>query len=355
MEFGMFHEFPSLPGRTESEVFDEAMEQVDAAERLGLDVMWFAELHFEPRRSVLSAPLAIASAIAARTRRIKIGIAVQVLPLCHPLRLAEEAATVDQLSHGRLIFGVGRSGVAQTYEAYGVSYAESRERFREILDIVEQAWTKPSFSYEGKYHRFKEVAVVPKPLQKPTPPIRIAASTPDTFAIIGRRGAPIFASVRHTTWSDLPKQIQAYHDAWKAAGHPGRGQVFVSAPTYLAETEERARAEPRESIMHFYHEQANLLEGAARLVDPETAARRMRRVDQLRSLHYEDGLENHALVGTPAAVAERLAALQRQIGLSGILAELNCGGLIPHQRVLTAMELLCTKVMPRFSSSTPRS
>ena len=107
--------------------------------------------------------------------------------------------------------------------------------------------------------------------------------------------------------------------------------------------------------MHFYHEQANLLEGAARLVDPETAARRMRRVDQLRSLHYEDGLENHALVGTPAAVAERLAALQRQIGLSGILAELNCGGLIPHQRVLTAMELLCTKVMPRFSSSTPRS
>ena len=86
------------------------MEQVDAAERLGLDVMWLAELHFEPRRSVLSAPLSIASAIAARTRRIKIGIAVQVLPLCHPLRLAEEAATVDQLSHGRLIFGVGRSG-----------------------------------------------------------------------------------------------------------------------------------------------------------------------------------------------------------------------------------------------------
>src|SRR5436309_1107257 len=87
MEFGMFHEFPSLPGRSESEALDEAMEQVDAAERLGLDVMWLAELHFEPRRSVLSAPLSIASAIAARTRRIKIGIAVQVLPLCHPLRL----------------------------------------------------------------------------------------------------------------------------------------------------------------------------------------------------------------------------------------------------------------------------
>jgi alkanesulfonate monooxygenase SsuD/methylene tetrahydromethanopterin reductase-like flavin-dependent oxidoreductase (luciferase family) len=349
MEFGMFHEFPALSGRSESESFDEAMAQVDAAEQLGLDVMWLAELHFEPRRSVLSAPLSIASAIAARTRRIKIGIAVQVLPLCHPLRLAEETATVDQLSHGRLIFGVGRSGVAQTYEAYGVSYAESRERFREILDIVEQAWTQPSFSYEGKYHRFKEVAVVPKPYQKPTPPIRIAASTPETFPAIGRRGAAIFASVRHTTWTDLAKQIESYHQAWREAGHPGRGQVFVSAPTYLAETEERARAEPKASIMHFYHEQANLLEGAARLVDPETAARRMRRVNQLRNLRYDDGLRDHALVGTPAAIAEKLALLQQQIGLSGILAELNCGGLIPHHQVVTALRLLCEKVKSRFA------
>jgi alkanesulfonate monooxygenase SsuD/methylene tetrahydromethanopterin reductase-like flavin-dependent oxidoreductase (luciferase family) len=350
MEFGMFHEFPALPGRSESEAFDEAMEQVDAAERLGLDVMWLAELHFEPRRSVLSAPLNIASAIAARTRHIKIGIAVQVLPLCHPLRLAEEAATVDQLSHGRLIFGVGRSGVAQTYEAYGVSYAESRDRFREILDIVEQAWTKPSFSYNGRYHSFKEVAVTPKPYQKPTPPIRIAASTPDTFPAIGRRGAPIFASTRHTNWGDLARQIQTYHDAWEEAGHPGRGQVFVSAPTYIAETGERARAEPKDSIMHFYHEQANLLEGAARLVDPETAARRMRRVDQLRSLSYEDGLRNHALVGTPEAITERLKTLRREIGLTGILAELNCGGLIPHQQVLTAMQLLCADVKPRLAA-----
>jgi alkanesulfonate monooxygenase SsuD/methylene tetrahydromethanopterin reductase-like flavin-dependent oxidoreductase (luciferase family) len=350
MEFGMFHEFPSLPGRTESEAFDEAMEQVDAAERLGLDVIWLAELHFEPRRSVLSAPLSIASAIAARTRRMKIGIAVQVLPLCHPLRLAEEAATVDQLSHGRLIFGVGRSGVAQTYEAYGVSYAESRDRFREILDIIEQAWTKPSFSYEGEYHSFKDVAVVPRPYQKPLPPIRIAASTPDTFPAIGRRGTAIFASVRHTTWPELAKQIRTYHEAWAEAGHPGRGQVFVSAPTYLAETEERARSEPKESIMHFYHEQANLLEGAAKLVDPETAARRMRRVDQLRSLRYEDGLHNHALVGTPVAVTEKLSALKQEIGLSGILAELNCGGLIPHQQVLTAMQLLCEEVKASFAA-----
>ena len=320
MEFGMFHEFPSLPGRSESEAFDEAMDQVDAAERLGLDVMWLAELHFEPRRSLLSAPLSIASAIAARTRRIKIGIAVQVLPLCHPLRLAEEAATVDQLSHGRLIFGVGRSGVAQTYAAYGVSYAESQARFREILEVIQRAWTEPSSRSRAPITASTTSRVVPEPYQKPTPPIRIAASTPDTFAAIGRRGcrsSPRCANlVVGSRRADPP-----YHQAWEAAAIRAAGRSFVSAPTYIAETEERARAEPRDSIMHFYHEQANLLEGAAKLVDPETAARRMRRVHHLRARTYEDALRANVLIGTPETIAKKLKALQDEIGLSGILAE----------------------------------
>ena len=103
--------------------------------------------------------------------------------------------------------------------------------------------------------------------------------------------------------------------------------------------------------MHFCHEQANLLEGAARLVDPETAARRMRRVEQLRKVDYDGALRTNALVGTPDTIAERLRALQQEIGLSGILAELNCGGLIPHQQVLNAMQLLCEAVKPRFDAS----
>ncbi|HZB90244.1 MAG TPA: LLM class flavin-dependent oxidoreductase, partial [Stellaceae bacterium] len=117
MEFGMFHEFQWSPGESEAAAFAHSFAEVDAAERWGLDAMWLAELHFARERSVLSAPLLIGSAIAARTRRMKIGTAVQVLPLCHPLRLAEEAATLDQISDGRLIFGVGRSGFPRTYEA----------------------------------------------------------------------------------------------------------------------------------------------------------------------------------------------------------------------------------------------
>src|SRR5437762_11763368 len=143
MEFGMFHQFPVVPGGSQGDAFARGFEQVDVAERYGLDAMWLAELHVDPARSVLAAPMTVASAIAARTERMKIGIAVQVLPLCHPLRIAEAAATVDQLSRGRLIFGVGRSGVVSTYDAYGVPYDESRERFTEILEIVKHAWSEP--------------------------------------------------------------------------------------------------------------------------------------------------------------------------------------------------------------------
>lgn len=345
MEFGMFHEFPSLPGRSETEAFDEAMAQVDAAERWGLDAMWLAEIHFAPERTYLSAPLAIASAIAARTSRMKIGIAVQVLPLCHPLRLAEEAATVDQISHGRLIFGVGRSGVVSTYDAYQVPYDESRERFAEILDIVKRAWSEPRFSYVGKYHRFDNVVCSPKPYQKPLPEIRIAASTPDTFPAIGALGYPVFASVRHPTWSELAPHIKNYYDAYQAAGHPGKGRVFVSAPIYIAETEERARAEAEASVTHFYRLQYELIAESARRSGRQNF---IDRAERLRTLTYADVLGGNVIVGTPDSVAARLKQLRDEIGFDGILAELNCGGLIPHDRVVNAIRLLCQEVMPRF-------
>ncbi|TMK14438.1 MAG: LLM class flavin-dependent oxidoreductase, partial [Alphaproteobacteria bacterium] len=239
MEFGSFMEFPPVAAAGQSAAFDQALAEIQAAEEYGLDAVWLAELHGAPERSVLSAPMMLASAIGASTSRVKIGIAVQVLPLSHPLRLAEEAATVDQISHGRLIYGIGRSGVVRTYENYGISYGESRERFAETLEILKLAWTEPSFSYEGKYHRFNNVSVTPKPYQKPYPELRMAAATPETFPQIGRLGLPIFVAVRQGPFGQLAERIKSYREAYAAAGHPGRGQVFLRVPAFLAETRQR--------------------------------------------------------------------------------------------------------------------
>ena len=177
---------------------------------------------------------------------MKIGLAVQVLPLCHPLRLAEEAATVDQISNGRLIFGVGRSGVARTYEAYGVPYAESRERFAEILDIVQKAWTRRKVSYEGKYHRFVDVTVVPRPYQRPHA-ADPRCSHECRYVPVDRHAGP--ADFRRRALRDGRRdraEHPRYREAWRRPDMPATGGVFLRVPAYLAPTPTRRHA-PRRS------------------------------------------------------------------------------------------------------------
>ena len=156
MEVGVYHEFHCRPDQTQAAAFAEALDQIEAADRWGLDAIWLAEIHQQARRSVMSAPMTVASAIAARTKRIKIGTGVQVLPLCHPLRLAEETATVDQISNGRLLFGVGRSGNPRSYMAYGVPYSESRERFLETLEIVKRGVDAGAVFLRGQVLAFRQ-------------------------------------------------------------------------------------------------------------------------------------------------------------------------------------------------------
>src|SRR5437016_11597926 len=192
MHVGLVMECDYREGRTQEEAFAEALSIADLAEEAGLDGVWLAERHFAaPRRptdpggsgipSISSVPLVLAAAIAARTKRVRIGTGVSVLPLCHPIRTAEEAATVDQISKGRLDFGVGRSGFPRAYSGYGVRYDESRERFQESLDVILTARTQDGFSHRGKYFTLDHLTVVTRPCQKQDPTIWVAATTRDTF------------------------------------------------------------------------------------------------------------------------------------------------------------------------------
>jgi alkanesulfonate monooxygenase SsuD/methylene tetrahydromethanopterin reductase-like flavin-dependent oxidoreductase (luciferase family) len=252
VEFGVFTEFSQAPGVSEATAFEHALAEVAATEALGYDAIWLAEIHFQRDRSVLAAPLAIAAALAGRTARIKLGIAVQVLPLSHPLHIAEDVATIDHLSGGRVDLGVGRSGLPAHYTGFNIPYSESRDRFLETLEILTKAWTQERFSHEGKYFQFRDVCLVPKPRQRPHPPIRIAATTQDTYPMVGRMGYPIFLAVRTSSISELTRWIGGYHEAWSAAGHAGRGEVGVIVPVYVAETARPAREEPEASAMSFY-------------------------------------------------------------------------------------------------------
>jgi alkanesulfonate monooxygenase SsuD/methylene tetrahydromethanopterin reductase-like flavin-dependent oxidoreductase (luciferase family) len=343
MEFGWYHEFHrQVEQQSDGDAFTQALEQVAAAECWGLDAIWLAEIHQQASRSVLSAPLTVAAAIAGRTSRLRIGTGVQVLPLCHPLRLAEETATVDQISRGRLLLGAGRSGNPRAYAAYGVPYSESRERFYETLDILKLAWTQPSFSYTGKYWRFSEARAVPRPYQQPHPPIRIAGASEDTFPMLGALGYPLFVAVRSGSLSALAPDLLAYRDAYRAAGHPGKGEVYLRLSLHLAESDARAREEAEKSMMQGYRTLTERLEGSPN-------ARRRAELKTVRSITYEEVLRDKVVVGSPERVTDRLLQLRDELGIDGILAELNFGGSIPPELMMRSLRLLLEKVKLRFA------
>jgi alkanesulfonate monooxygenase SsuD/methylene tetrahydromethanopterin reductase-like flavin-dependent oxidoreductase (luciferase family) len=347
MHVGIFVE-EMRQGANQVQAFRDIFEAADRAEALGIDCVWLGEIHFTPARSVISASLQVASSIASRTRRVRVGTAVQVLPLNHPLRIAEEVATVDHVSEGRFEFGIGRSGVVRSYDTYGVPYGESQARFREALAIIREAWKGEPFSYEGPFHRIENAVVAPRPYQVPHPPIRMAATSDETFPMAGRMGLPIFVGLRTTEIPDLQAQLGPYRQAWREAGHPGDPSVYLRIPVYVSTTERGAREEPRESLTAFFARQTELARSAVGRAGAGPADRRRFQADRMASLSYDDILEKKVAFGTPAGVVDRLARLQKELGLDGIVAEPNPGGRIPAVLEARSLELLAREVMPAF-------
>ncbi len=328
MHIGLFVE-EMRQGATQPAAFRDIFELADRAEAWGIDCVWLGEIHFTPVRSVISASLQVASAIATRTRRLHVGTAVQVLPLNHPLRIAEEVATVDQISQGRFEFGIGRSGVVRTYDVYGVSYAESQARFREALDV-------------------DNATVVPRPYQTPHPPIRMATTSDETFPLAGRLGLPIFVGLRTTEIPDLQIQLAPYRQAWHEAGHPGEPSVYLRIPVYVSTTEQGAMEEPRESMWSFFARQTELARSAVGRAGAGPADRRQMQAERMARLTYDDVLAKKVVFGTPARVIDRLKQLREELGLDGIVAELNPGGRIPAELETQSLRLLTHEVLPCF-------
>jgi len=253
MEFGTFYQLPCAAEQSPLQRYEDTLMQIQHADSLGLDVAWLGELHFFPTFSIMPSPLLVASALAQRTHRIRLGIAVNLLPLHHPLRNAEDAATLDILSNGRLEYGVGRGSIPLHFAGYNVALEESRERFLEALDVVLLAWTTDSFSYEGKYYQYRDVQVVPKPLQKPHPPIRIACNSSDSFQLAGERGWRILSSSVIVPVPRLQQDITTYNILLSEHGTPrSSDEVAIMAPIYVASSMARAREHPEASIMHYF-------------------------------------------------------------------------------------------------------
>lgn len=351
MDIGLMMDCDYRQDQTTRQAFDAALRTAEQAEALGFDSIWLAERHFSAPGgaalvpSVGSAPLLMATAIAARTSRIRIGTAVLLLPLGHPVRLAEEVATLDHLSQGRLDLGIGRSSLPRAYEGYNVPYEESRKRFREYLEVMRLAWTQQRFSYTGTFYTCRDLEVIPKPYQQPHPPLHHAAATRHTFAAIGTMGLPLLVALIGTSISELTPMLAEYQLAWQAAGHPGQGSVRLRLPIYVAATLRQAQEDPRASVMPYYE---RLRQGYLRSTVNFENADRTARAAQLVTLTYDEVLQERVVFGTPRHVTERLRTLQRLLHLSGFIIEPNAGGGIPPPLVDSSLRLFTQEVAPQL-------
>ena len=348
MKFGLFFQAPEAPGQSHAERYGEMLDLIALADSLGFDVAWLAELHFGGAFSLLSNPLMIVPVIAQRTRRIRIGTAVSLLPLHQPLGLAEQAATADLLSGGRLEFGVGRGSIPSQFHGFRVPVSENRGRFDEALEVIRLAWTKERFSYHGTYYQVDDVSVVPRPLQRPHPPIRVAVHSAESFAHIGDLGLPIYSGTTTTPMPQLREYMALYRERLAAAGHAWQpDQMALMLPVHVGDTGPAARDAMRPGVRKYYQNLEAIFSAL-----PDSYADHLPRLriirDTLADVPYEKFFRDQAVFGDPAEVIDRLQAAVEEFSLSQVICWFDQGSMLPRAEVEGAMRRFAEQVMPKL-------
>lgn len=347
MKFGLHYQLPCSGSQSPVQRYRDTLDQAVYAEALGFESVWPVEQHFNPNLSILPSPLLMLAALAERTRTLRLGIAIVLLPLSHPVRVAEEIATLDVLSNGRVEFGIGRGSIPTHFTGFGLNQAESRERMLESLEIILQAWTSESLSFQGKFYHINDLSVVPKPVQQPHPPIRVAANSVDTFELMGQLGYPIFVAAQVNPFHKIREYLPLYRQARKAAGHSDHGgeDVTLLTPLYIGNDPAQIRRELEPSIKSFLQAVATLYASAGLLLE----GRIKEVLERVRRMTYEQMCQVMAVFDTPDACIERLKRFQQEFGMGRVICWFNPGGMVPHDRVMRSMELFAAKVMPHFT------
>ena len=355
MKIGMLHLFENPVGKTEHQIIKEQMELMYEAESLGFDSVWPAEHHFTEYGYCASPQVSLA-AVAARTKRIRLGTGVVVLPFHNPIRVAEDFAFLDLMSDGRVDLGVGRGYQPTEYRGFGIGekQAISREIFDEGIELIRRCWTEERVTFRGKHYQADDLMVRPKPLQKPHPPIYMACLSPDTFKLAGKHGFDVLMSGAFGLSPEGAKQgIADYRSARKAAGlDPKAGKVALLLKVYVGDTMDGAFKDYSGPVTWYYRTVAKYLappSGEAAIKSYEMYA---------KSRHTAETSKFEELAASPLMVCgdvdfavEKLSRVTKEYGFDELLCWTRIGGL-ENPKVLRSMELMSGRVMPRVRKET---
>lgn len=349
MRLGVFSLMQWPEDRPAARVFGDEIAQAVEAERLGFHSAWFAEHHFSRYGIDPTIHLTLAH-VAAKTERIRLGTAVTVLPFLHPLRTAEEVATLDVLSGGRIDWGVGRGYQRHEFDAFGVDIADSRRLFEEGLEIVFRAWEDEPFSHDGDRWSFEEVDVLPKPVQRPVP-TWVACISPETVTWTGSRGLA-FLGDQFSPFDRLAENRAEHRRAAEGAGHPEPPSACLRQ-IVVGRTPEEAREIAAPALLWYYRMLAKVGSPARTGEELPSGYEAYDVFAKLSGMTGEGAddfldllLERVVCVGDAAEVADRLAELH-EAGFDEVICWTNFGG-IQHPDALASMRRLVDDVAPKL-------
>lgn len=330
---------------------NEFLDQAELADRLGFYGFWIAEIHCQPRFSLLSAPYVVLGAAAQRTRRLRLGVAVNTLPIHHPVGLAEQAAMLDLISEGRMDFAAGGGHPhSRAYECFGADHKLTHDLMAEGLEIIRKAWSEPTLIFNGKFFHIPEVVVNPKPVQKPLPPFYMATSSLDGVEVGARLGVNLFLPIHTRSPEQVSQFAKAYWEGLKNHGHdPESKELGLLIPMHLAPTMAAAKARSEDGIMSYFKTIADMrtdyIAWLTRRGDPLPARLT---TSAGASVSFETVCSQHAVIGDTRSAVEALRDLSQKTRASHLLAWFNIGT-VPHVFVKESMEQFAEEVMPKLS------
>ena len=341
MNFGTFLLMQSPSARPAQEIFARGVEMAEAAETLGFRNVWLAEHHFSTY-GYLSRPAQLATYIAAKTKHLRVGTAVIVVPLHHPLVIAEEIATLDLLAGGRVDIGLGRGYQHYEFERFGLELESGRQRWEESIDIILKSFEGKPFTYDGKLFKIPETTIFPQPLQKPRPPIWITAQSPDSVENAVRRGFNVLTGGFGVPIERMAEFRRLFDRVVAEVKPPRPLSVGVQRAVYVTDNQADARAAAEEARWNM---RVTL-----------SLRNHYERVEQGRAIpvpapkepDVDDLLDRFLVIGTPDTVVRQIKRVQDLVGIT----HFNCSfwfGDLEHARVLRSMDLFAREVMPAFA------
>ncbi|PSL52685.1 alkanesulfonate monooxygenase SsuD/methylene tetrahydromethanopterin reductase-like flavin-dependent oxidoreductase (luciferase family) [Saccharothrix carnea] len=350
MKFGVVF-FPTVgpEDKPAHQYFDECLRLVDLAEELGYDHVKMVEHYFFAYGGYSPDPVTFLAAAAGRTKRLRLGTSATIPAFVHPVKLAGKLAMLDNISHGRVDAAFGRAFLPDEFKAFGIPMDESRDRFVEGVEAVKLLWTTEDAEWKGTFHEFGPVTLLPRPVQRPHPPVFVtSARSVDSVVAAARAGHHLQTVPNAMTVDELRERVTVFRREWAAAGHDRPGQIHLTFPCVVAEDEGEAIARGRldeerntvaisQAVRAWQDTTSTAYPGYEKLADIGK-----------RDLFDQKLADDKLLIGTPDQVAAQLRSIADLYGDDLTLSLGIHSGHLPVEQAETTLRLLADRVIPHL-------